>query len=417
MNALIIGFGSIGRALCTLKLPFKSLVVIDKLDLTDLITKFFKDKSAIGSDNIASIKFVNLKLAATNLDVLKEILVSNKINIMVDCSYNVDTLDLIKILPANVAYINTSVEDWEENDISIITTLKQRQDEIKEWYHKNKPQNNILLDCGMNPGLISLWAYDCCAKFKFDLNDVAQCIVSEVDTQRVMVPRKEKEFVSSWSPDGFMEEVHSPIEGYSLGKYFTDQNHTAYRTISKSLRPSSEQFYGYTVRHAETITMHRLFPNATLMYIYKCPDEAVSSLFEYQIPKPIVSKRIFYSPEIIDGKDELGVLISDNSRLVWYGSLLSNDDIKNYPLGQYLNATSYQVACGLWIGINTLEFYQKEKVSKLMSPEDIIDCHLFEDCLETVSEYLKMHTIEFVNNELVDEFIKNKSFEEHYLKN
>jgi homospermidine synthase len=413
MNALIIGFGSIARALCTLKVPFNNLVIIDKLDFGELIQNFFKDKDAINPNSIKQIKFINIKITKENLISLREIIQLNKINIIIDCAYNIDTFDLLTTLPSNVAYINTSVEDWEEDNVAIIKTLKERQDKIKHWYNTKNPSNNILLDCGMNPGLISLWAYECCDKMKLAKNDITQCIISEIDTQRAKIPRTEGEFVSTWSPDGFMEEIHSPLEGHSNGNYYVNNKSTGYKTVSVSMRPSGEIFYGFTVRHAETITLHKLFPNATLMYIYRCPNEAVGSLFEYQDPKPLKSKRILFSNDIIDGRDELGVLISDGKKLFWYGSLLSNNDVITYPLGKYINSTSYQVACGLWIGINTLQYYMNTNTSHLMTPEDIINCPLFEDLLYTVNKYLQIKLVEFENNEVVNRIINNKSFDQH----
>lgn len=416
MNALILGFGAIARALCTLQVPFNTLVIIDKIDMCELIINFFKDRDSGSMKKIQQVKFIKLEISKNNLDIFKNIIIRNNVNIVVDCSYNVDTMDLLKILPPTVSYINTSVEDWGEENIQFNRTLKDRQTEINKWYESFKPQNNILLDCGMNPGLISLWAFDCCSRFKLDPQNITQCIISEVDTQRAKIPRKMGEFVSTWSPDGFMEEVHGPIEGHSLGNYFVDNKATAYRTISKSLRPNGEEFFGYTVRHAETITMKKLFPNSTLMYIYKCPDEAISSLFEYQEPRPIASKRILYSNDIIDGRDEVGVLMTDGIRLVWHGSLLSNDDIKKFPMAQYINSTTYQVACGLWIGIRILKFCWEQKIYKRMTPEDIIQFPKFDSLLKEANKYLKMDSVEFAPpNDKTKKIIKNKSFQQHFV--
>ncbi|XWV24912.1 homospermidine synthase [Tupanvirus deep ocean] len=416
MNALLIGFGTIARALCTLKLPFNSMIIIDKVDLSEYITKYFKEKDSIGTNIIKQIKFINLKITKDKLKLIYDIITENEINIIIDCAYNIDTYDLLNILPPNVSYINTSVEEWEENeDIPTVTTIKERHDKIKKWYNKIKPTNNILLDCGMNPGLISLWAYDCCEKMNFDQNEITQCIISEIDMQRAKIPRTEGEFVSTWCPNNFMEEIHSPLEGYSLGIYYVNNKVTGYETISKSLRPNGQIFYGYTIRHSETITLKKFFPNATLMYIYRCPNEAVSSLFEYQDMKPVKIKRIILSDDIIDGSDEIGILMSDGRKLVWYGSVLSNDDIKSYPMSNYVNTTSYQVACGLWIGIYVLQYYRDSKTSQLMTSEDIIKCPLFEYLLETVNKYLKIEFVEFENTKTIKHFMKNKSFEQHFV--
>jgi homospermidine synthase len=411
MNALLIGFGAIARAMCTLKLPFETMIVIDKMDYGEIITNFFKEKEALGTNLIKQIKFINIEITKEKLFMIKEIIVDDKINIVVVCTHNINTHDLLKILPKNVSYISTSIDNWKN---ARTNTIKECHDKIKKWYNKTKPQNNILLDCGMNPGLVSLWAYDCCEKMNFDQNEITQCIISEYDSQRAKVPRKEHEFVSTWSPNGLMKEIHGGLEGHSLGKYYINNNTTGYKTISFSVRPSNQLFYGYTIGHGETITLKKFFPNATLMYIYHCPNETISSLFEYRKIKPTTNNRILYFEDIIDGSDELGILMTDGRQLVWYGSLLGNDDIKDYPMSKYINSTTYQIACGLWVGIYVLQYYQNSKLAQIMTAEDIVKCPLFEYLLETVNKYLKIEFVQLENTDLVKKFINSKTFEQHF---
>lgn len=408
----MIGFGAIARALSTLELPFDKMIIIDKIDYKDLITDFFKEKGGT-----TKISFAHFKVTSNNLNDLIKTIVDHEIKFVIDCAYNIDTYDIVKHLPEYTSYINTSLEIWEDDTASELLTLKARQERIHNWYNHLKPKKNILLDCGMNPGLISLWAHDCCSYFKIDKNKVKQCIISEMDTQRAILPRKESEFISTWSPDGFMEEIHSPVEGHSNGKYYCDKNKTGYQTRSISIRPSGQLFYGFTVRHAEAITLHKFFKNATIMYIYKPPDEAVSSLFEYQVYTPITKEIIMYSPEIIDGVDELGALIATDHELYWYGSKLSNDDVKKYDLHKYLNATSYQVACGLWIGIQVLLDNMKNDKYMIMTPEDIVYNSNFTNLLNKVNEKLHIEKIKFDTTENVEQIIKNQSFPAHYLTN
>jgi len=271
----------------------------------------------------------------------------------------------------------------------------------------------------MNPGLILMWAYDCCRMNFMKAKNITKCIVSEVDTQRPKIPRECGEFVSTWSPNGFNEEVHCPVEGYSEGTYFSDKNRTGYQTVSSSLRPNGEPFLGFTIRHAEAITLHKLFPNATCMYIYKCPDEAVSSLFEYQDLRKLKKERIIYSKDILDGVDELGVLLTDGKKCIWYGSYLSNDDIKELYLGQYINSTSYQVTCGLYMGIQYLFELRKKEHYRLVTPEEVAtDYTNFQEDLDRVNLDLKINVLELdASNENVQNFMKNVKFEDQFVEN
>jgi len=356
---LLIGFGAQGRSICTKPLPFQKLYIVDQRDFSNLTDQFFNDHKFFSKQDVRFIKF---EISPDTMSEFTSMMKTYEIEFVIDCSYNISTLDLLKALPPKVSFINTSVEEWPaEGGVPNLTTLKSRQEQIRKWYHHTKPNNSILLDCGMNPGLISMWAYDCCRMNYMKAKNITKCIVSEVDTQRSKTPRECGEFLSTWSPNGFNEEVHCPVEGYSEGKYFTDKNRTGYQTVSSSLRPTGEPFLGFTVRHAEAITLHKLFPNATCMYIYKCPDEAVSSLFEYQDLRKLKKERIIYSRDILDGVDELGVLLTDGKKCIWYGSYLSNEDIKELYLGQYINSTSYQVTCGLYMGIQYLFELRKKR--------------------------------------------------------
>lgn len=412
MDVLLIGFGCIGRALCTFRLPIKSLVIIDRVNYQDLINELFDAKNLIYDDYKHDVKFIQMNIVQSNYLQLSNILRTT--TIVMDCSYNIDTLDLIKILPPNVTYINTSTENW--NAVTL-PTLKARQDEISKWYNETKPPNSILLDCGMNPGLVSMWAHDCCQKFNLDKSNVTKCIISEVDTQRAKVSRVRSEFVSTWSPDGFLEEIHAPTEGYSLGTYYSNSETSGYKTVSVSLRPDSSIFYGHTVRHAEAISLHKFFPSATIMYVYKAPDEAVASLFEYQTPIPIKKKRIMYSSDVIDGIDELGVLISDQNKIIWYGSKLSNEIIKTYPLNKYLNATSLQVVSGIWMGINMLEYCRHNNIYRLLTPEDVIDLPQFPETLSRINNLLMMDIVDLSSTQTGIQYMSRLSFDDHKFKN
>jgi len=418
---LILGFGLIGRGvgtkLSTTRL-FDRVIVIDKEDLSDVCNKIFANSET-------TVEFHILKVTEKTISQFINLIVANGVCIVVDCSYNVDTLDVIKFLPEGVALLTTSVEEWSSDDIlelPVYSTLKKRQVEIQEWYNKTKPNKNVLLDCGMNPGLVNLWAWECARKNNFNFNEITQVIISEVDTQRAKVGRKDGEFVNTWSPFGFLEEVHGPLEGHSLGEYFSDDTVTGYETISRSIRPNGKPFYGFTVRHAEAITMNKLFPNATLMYIYKCPDEALASLFEYNEVQHIEAERLLYTPDIVDGGiDELGLVMADDSKVVWYGSLLSNEHTKRLlgPLAPFVNATSIQVVGGIWIGINFLLRQNEKNIYKLMSPEDITEDEQFlEEILEEVNADLQMKTVIFPKDHPeARNILVNKSFTQKFKKN
>lgn len=412
MNILVIGFGSISRAFFTLdNLPINKLIIIDKKNYYSLAKKIIK-KSFI---------FVKSKLTKNNLDLVRDLLVKYNINIVMDLSYNIYSFDIIKILPPNVSYMNTSIEEWEENNNSVIESLKFRQDEIISWYNETKPPNTIFLDIGMNPGLVNLWAYDCCKKFKINPKDVEKVIISEYDSQSRTTENKKKEFVNTWCCQGYNEEIHSYLEGTDRGKYYIDKNKSGFKTLSFSLRPDLSPFVGYTVRHSETITLKKLFPNATSMFIYKSCDDSIKSLNNYYDElKLIVKEDIFYSEDMDDSKecmDEVGIWLSTKNKIYWYGSQLSNKQVKMQSGSKYKNSTGYQVAKGLFYGLNVLIYCHENNINKLLWTEDTVNFPIFDKLLEKCNEDLEIKIIDHSKskNKNLLEFKNMKSFKSHIL--
>jgi len=121
----------------------------------------------------------------------------------------------------------------------------------------------------------------------------------------------------------------------------------------------------------------------------------------------------------LDGVDELGVLLTDGKKCIWYGSYLSNDDIKELYLGQYINSTSYQVTCGLYMGIQYLFELRKKEHYRLVTPEEVAtDYTNFQEDLDRVNLDLKINVLELdASNENVQNFMKNVKFEDQFVEN
>ena len=270
--------------------------------------------------------------------------------------------------------------------------------------------------------MVSLWAYDCAKKFNINKNQVSKCIISEYDSQiSKNLNRNTKLFINTWSPDGYLEEVHSPVEGHDRGKYYLDDKTSGYKTLTVSLLPHElVPFEGFTVRHSEAITIHNIFPNATIFFCYSsCPESVESLVMDYNEMRPIIKEKIIHYNEIKQGKDELGVWISDGKeKLIWYGSVLGNDDFENFINKKYLNATSIQVSYGgLLIAFKTLCYCLQNKIYKLMFPEDIIQFDNFNKWLKESNDYLKIEIIDQSKNKnpIIKKFINMKRLKDHII--
>jgi homospermidine synthase len=120
----------------------------------------------------------------------------------------------------------------------------------------------------------------------------------------------------------------------------------------------------------------------TCHYAYRPADDAVLSLDEMAgqawTPQPVF--RILDETEIVDGIDELGVLLYGHARnAYWYGSQLSIEETRR--LAPYQNATGLQVTSAVLAGM----VWALENPKAGLVEADEMD---FRRCLEVQMPYL-----------------------------
>lgn len=200
--------------------------------------------------------------------------------------------------------------------------------------------------------------------------------VAERDTQVSSRPKRQDEFVNTWSIDGFVSEGCQPAElgwgtherhfpksgmrhanGCGAAIYLTQPGAgTRVRTWTPNYGP----FHGFLVTHNESISMadyltlrdgDAVIYRPTVHYAYHPCDAAVMSVHElagrgWQQQ----SEQRLMMDEIVSGIDELGVLLMGHKRgAFWYGSQLTIEEARK--LAPHNNATSLQVAAGVLGGM------------------------------------------------------------------
>ncbi|MFL5337196.1 MAG: homospermidine synthase [Geminicoccaceae bacterium] len=200
--------------------------------------------------------------------------------------------------------------------------------------------------------------------------------VAERDTQVSSRPKRQDEFVNTWSIDGFVSEGCQPAElgwgtherhfpkggmrhvnGCGAAIYLTQPGAgTRVRTWTPNYGP----FHGFLVTHNESISMADYLTlrdgdvviyRPTVHYAYHPCDAAVMSVHElagrgWQQQ----SEQRLMMDEIVSGIDELGVLLMGHKRgAFWYGSQLTIEEARK--LAPHNNATSLQVAAGVLGGM------------------------------------------------------------------
>ena len=192
--------------------------------------------------------------------------------------------------------------------------------------------------------------------------------ISERDTQISNEPKREDEFVNTWSVEGFHEEGVAPAEmGWGTHEKelpklaFTHERgprnqiclaHPGCRTWVRSWVPCGD-IVGMVIRHGEAFSISEALTveengeavyRPTVHYAYCPADAAIASLHELHMRGDELqpAQRIM-DDEIVDGRDELGVLLMGHPLTSWwYGSLLDIHEARR--LAPHQNATTLQVA-------------------------------------------------------------------------
>lgn len=407
-NIIMLGFGSIGRALLPL--------LFNRMDVKPSQITIIADRnSSIEVAQEFGVSFQVQTITSQNyLNTVGTLLGEN--DLLIAVSTGVSSYSLITLCDQKGAlFINTATESWKEEFIFDNLSLEHRTNYMLReniLKLKGKTTKTAIINHGANPGLIShflkqaLWnlandnglsgtmpttASDW-ARLAMNLG-IKAIHIAEQDSQITTLPRSPNEFINTWSIDGLIlegmqpaeigwgtHEIHWPVDAFShkvgprCSIYLARPSAS---TIVRSWTPSMGQFHGYMITHPETtsicsfLTVHNddaVLYRPTVHYAYNpCPDARLS-LDELQGKewRQSTTNRLI-SKEIIDGADELGILLMGNPKgAYWFGSLLSIHEVRN--LIPYNNATSLQVVAGVFSALIWMIEHPNEG---LLEPEQI----------------------------------------------
>ncbi len=400
-RVLVLGCGSVSQCLQPLLLKhigmdFSKLTILD----------FEDNRNRIPETLAAGASYVQKKITRQNLATVLGKHVGEG-DLIIDLAWNIDCGDITQwCTDHGVMYINTSVEEWDpyldaENHPPTSRTLYHRHREMRA-IAANWPKDGptVVVEHGANPGLVSHWT-------KVALTDLGEAIlrtripksrktaiesalhegdfaalamhsgtkvihISERDTQVPNRPKEVDEFVNTWSIEGFYEEGIAPAElGWGTHErslpamaHAHDYGSCSQICIARpgmdvfvrSWVPLGGEIRGMVIRHGEayTITEHltvcegdRPIYRPTVHYAYQPTDSALASLHELRMRNLEMQPRLrIMTDEIIDGRDELGVLLMGHDFTSWWvGSQLDIEEARRHVPGQ--NATTLQVAASV----------------------------------------------------------------------
>jgi homospermidine synthase len=362
-------------------------------------------------------------------------------DLVIDLAWNIDTLAMLDWCRNHgVQFINASLEVWDPyegigfshpRDRTLYARHMALRKLIDGWRDNSGP--TAVLDHGANPGLVShftkqglldiaeAWLNDGVgpqrdavaeAAAAQDFARLAQALgvatihISERDTQVSSQPKRENEFVNTWSVEGFHEEGIAPAElGWGTHEKTLPPGaqthlagplnqiciaHPGCRTWVRSWVPCGE-IVGMVIRHGEAFSISdRLTVQTddrspsyrpTVHYAYCPADAAIASLHELHMRRDRLQDRHrIMDDDIVEGRDELGCLLMGHPfKSWWVGSLLDIEETRRLAPGQ--NATTLQVAASLLAATRWMVDHPREGV---LLPDDLPH----EPVLEVAKPYL-----------------------------
>jgi homospermidine synthase len=424
---VMIGFGSIGKG--TLPL-IERHIGFDRSKFV-VIAPDDRDRQLLDE---RQLRFLHLAITKENYrEVLTPLITAGPgrglvVNLSVDTS-SVDLMELAKDLDA--FYIDTVVEPWPGLYTDRNRSISERsnyalREGILDLRRRRPGGVTAVSCCGANPGMVS-WmvkqaVIDIAGELKLDFaepasrDDWARLMrhagvkgihIAERDTQRARDPKPRGKFVNTWSVEGFCSEGLQPSElGWGTHEKWMPPNACRHEfgcdaaiyltrpgagTRVRSWTPTARAQHGFLVTHNESISIADYFTlredgkvvyRPTCHYAYHPCDDAVLSLHEMAGAawKPQKEWHILSEDDIVDGIDELGVLLYGHAKnAYWYGSQLSIEETRR--LAPYQNATGLQVTSAVLAGI----VWMLENPERGVVEADEMD---FRRCLEIQRPYL-----------------------------
>lgn len=427
---VMIGFGSIGRGTLPLierhfKFDKSRMTIIDPRDT---------DRKLADERGIA---FLKQAVTRQNYrELLTPLLTKGEgrgfcVNLSVDTS-SVDLMKLCREL--GVLYIDTVIEPWlgfyfDESADNAARTNYALRETLRAEITRSPGGTTAVSTCGANPGMVSWLVKQALVNLAGDLGrnisvpvtsdregwarlmqdlGVKGIHIAERDTQRTREPKPLNAFWNTWSVEGFIAEGLQPAElGWGSHEKWRPENakdqksgckaaiyleQPGANTRVRSWCPTPGAQYGLLVTHNEAISISDFFTlrddkgevtyRPTCHYAYHPCNDAVLSMYEMfgaaGRPQPVL--HILEEDELLDGSDELGVLLYGHERnAYWFGSQLSLQEARE--LAPYQNATGLQVSSAVLAGM----VWALENPESGIVEADEID---FRRCLEVQLPYL-----------------------------
>lgn len=421
---VMLGCGSVGQTVLPLlgnHLP----------GIYNNLTVLAANESGRGVTERYGADFMHCRLTPGNFQAtLKKYLRAG--DILLNLSIDVSSIDLIRFCATTgVLYVDSSIEPWPNIfnnptlDILQRTNYLIRKELLAVAEELGADGPTAVVDHGANPGMVTHFVKQALLDINHKINrctavpttqeewaalaralNISAIYISERDTQASHQPKRQGEFVNTWSISGFIDELMQPVE-LALGTFEKRRPKGAVEhepgcgsiflprpgasSFARSWVPSIGSFQGLLVPHDEVFSIAdylsvrggdgKFVYRPSVMFIYHPCDDAMLSALELEGNG--WAKQLRYrllTKDIIEGMDELGVLlVGHEHNAYWYGSQLDIDTAHSFVPDA--NATTLQVASGV---LSAMMWAIKHPRRGVVEPEALDHA----ECLETVAPYL-----------------------------
>ncbi len=426
----MVGFGSVGRGTLPLLLRHIDL----KPEQISIITA---DHDGLGIAREYGVAIEVLPITRENyLAVLDARLRPG--DFLLNVSFDVSSLALIEYCQARgILYLDAAIEPWPGGHTDTTRSASERSNyafrEAALALRAKHPQGpTAVLTHGANPGLVSHLFKQALLNIAADTGllvpepacredwarlaarlGVKVVHVAERDTQIPATRKRADEFVNTWSPEAFAGEGMQPAE---LG-WGTHERHfppdgarhpfgcgaaiylkrPGLATRIRTWTPLAGPFHAFLVTHAESISIPDYFTvregdqvvyRPTVHYAYHPCDDAVLSVMELAGRNwRLQSRRRLIVDEIVEGRDELGVLLMGHAKgAYWYGSRLSIEEAR--ALCPHNNATSLQVNAPVMAAV---VWAMRHPAAGIVEPDELPFREVLDPCLPYLGEVVGVY--------------------------
>jgi len=425
---VLIGFGSVGQGALPVLLRHLGVARSDVMIITA------DDRGAAEAARLG-IRFVVNPLTRGNYRAVLEPILKPG-DFLLNVSVDVSSIALMELCQeSNAHYLDTCIEPWAGGYSDTRLSPSQRSNyALRESAlalnrgGTGHGGTTAVFTHGANPGMISHFVKHALLDIARDTGTkvakpnsrdkwahLAQKLgikvihIAERDTQTANPPKRVGEFVNTWSVDGFVGEGFQPAElGWGTHeKYFPadGQRHDfgpgcaiflqrpGASTRVRTWTPLEGPFHGFLITHSESISIADYLTvrnsqdggqvryRPTVHYAYHPSDGTIASIHELAGKNwRLQDKRRVLMDDIVDGTDELGVLLMGHAKgAYWFGSQLSVKEARK--LAPYNNATSLQVTCSI---LGAMVWAIENPRRGVIEPDEMD----FERVMEVASPYL-----------------------------